>query len=156
MNINLTLFGEMITFAILVWVTLKFIWPPLVKAMTERQEKIADGLAAAERGQNKLKLADKRTADMLREVKRDSAKILEKANARSTQILDEAKRRGIQEGNRMIEIAKLEITQQTQAAKAALRSEFSDLVISATEKLLEKNLDKKTHEKMLDELISEI
>ncbi len=156
MDINMTLFGEMITFAILIWVTMKFIWPPIVKAMQERQEKIAEGLSAAERGQHKLKLAEQRTADMLREVKRDSAKILEKSNARAIQIIDDAKQRGFQEGQRMIEVAKLEINQQSQLAKEALRVGFSDLVVSATEKLLEKNLDKKAHEKMLDELISEI
>ncbi len=156
MNINLTLFGEMITFAIFVWVTMKYVWPPIVKAMKERQEKIAKGLEDAERGELKLKLAEQRTANMLREVKRDSAKLLEKSNARATQIIDEAKRRGMQEGHRMIEIAQLEINQQTQTAKENLRVEFSDLVISATEKLLEKNIDKQAHERMLEEIISEI
>ena len=156
MDINMTLFGEMITFAILVWVTMKFIWPPIIKAMQERQEKIAEGLAAAERGEHQLKLAEQRTADMLREVKRDSAKIVEKTNARVSQMIDDAKQRGVQEGQRMIEVAKLEINQQTQLAKEALRIGFSDVVISATEKVLEKNLDKKAHEKMLNELISEI
>ncbi len=156
MDINMTLFGEMITFAILIWVTMKFIWPPIVKAIQERQEKIAEGLAAAERGEHQLKLAEQRTSDMLREVKRDSAKIVEKTNARANQIVDDAKQRGVQEGQRMIEVAKLEINQQMQLAKEGLRTSFSDVVISATEKMLEKNLDKKTHEKMLDELISEI
>ena len=124
--------------------------------MQERQEKISEGLSAAERGEHKLKLAEQRTADMLREVKRDSAKILEKTNARANQIIDDAKQLGVQEGQRMIEVAKLEINQQTQLAKEALRAGFSDQVIFATEKILEKNLDKKAHEKMLNELISEI
>lgn len=156
MNINLTLLGEMITFAILVWVTMKYIWPPIVKAMEERQKKIADGIAAGERGHKQLKLAEQRTADMLREVKRDSAKILEKANARSNQIIDEAKQRGLHEGQKLIESAKIEIQQQQVTAAADLKNRFSSLVIDAAGQILEKEIDQKAHDTMIAQLAEEI
>ena len=156
MDINLTLFGELITFMILVYVTLKFIWPPITKAMQDRQKKIADGLEAGERGRNKLKQAEKQTAEMVKESKIKSEKIIEGANARASQIVDDAKERGQQEGQRMIENAKSTIMQETQSAKEGLRKELANLVIAATAKVIEKEMDQTTHHQLVDEIISKV
>ncbi len=156
MNINITLLGEMITFFVLVFITVKYIWPPFILAMKARQQKIADGLAEAERGRNKLKVAEQRSMEMLREVRLEASQIFEKANTRANQLLDEAKFKGIEEGQRMIERARLEIHQQEQGAREHLRQELVNLMVAVASKILEKQLDPTTHHVMIENAISEI
>lgn len=156
MDINATIFGEMLTFAVLIWVTLKYIWPLLIKTMRERQEKIAEGLEAAERGKNKLKTAEQRSVEMLRDVRLQASKIFEKANFKAGQIIDEARARGYKEGQRMIEQSKLEIAQRSRSVEEHLRDELAALVLRATERVLNQAVDEHTHEKMIQQLIAEI
>src|SRR3989338_9394725 len=102
MNINATLGGQMLTFAVLIWVTMKYIWPPVIKAMEERQKKIAEGLAAAERGKHELELAHRKVAEQLRDAKTQAAEILEQAGHRANAMMDDAKEQARHEGARLI------------------------------------------------------
>lgn len=156
MNIDLTLFGEMITFAIFVWVTMRFIWPPIVKAMNERQKKITDGLEAAEKGKRELELAQHKSTTILDKAKDEATNILDNANSRATKILAGAKMRGLAENKKIIANAKVEIEQETFQAQEKLQQEVSRLVVLGAEKILAKEVDLATHERMLQELIKEI
>jgi F-type H+-transporting ATPase subunit b len=154
MGMNATLLGEMITFIIFVLVTMKYIWPPIVKALQDRQKKIADGLEAAERGKHSLELARKKTADMLRDVKNQSSQIVDQAGRRSNQIVDEAQIKARQEGQRIITSAKSEVELMARNAKDGLRKEVTQLALDTAAKILAKEVDRAKHDKMLDELIA--
>lgn len=156
MNINATLLGQILVFIIFLWVTLKYIWPPLLKAMKEREKKIAEGLEAGERGRVRLETAKSKTAEMVRVAKQKAAKTLEQATAKANQMIEEAKEQGAQENQRIVAHAQIEIDQQIQRAKEALRLDLSALIIQGAEKILEKEVDKKSHEKLMDQLITEL
>ncbi|MEK6731459.1 MAG: F0F1 ATP synthase subunit B [Pseudomonadota bacterium] len=156
MEINFTLIGEMITFALFVWFTMKFIWPPVTKAMADRQKKIADGLEAAEHGKNSLEIAKKKASQMLTDTRKDSSQIIDEANARASKIVDEAKARATQEGQQIIVNAQSEIDLQVERTKEVLRKEVVDIAMMGASKILSKDVDKTTHKKLLDELISAI
>ena len=127
MDINASLLGQAITFALLVIFTMKFVWPPLTNMMDERAKRIADGLAAADRGKQDLELAEKRAADKLREAKQQVADIIAQAEKRAAQIVDEAKDVARVEGERLIAGAKAEIDQEVYRAKESLRAQVADL-----------------------------
>lgn len=156
MDLNATLIGQMITFAVLVIFTMKFVWPPLTKALEERQGKIADGLAAGERGQHELELAQHKVAEQLRDAKLQAAGILEQADKRSAHLVEQAKEQAREEGNRLVEMAKAEITQEKQAAKEALSSEIASIALLAAEKLLGHKLDHAANNDMVEKLIAEV
>lgn len=156
MNINATLIGQMIAFALLVWFTMKLVWPHVMGALEERQTKIADGLAAAERGQHELELAQKKVGEQLREVKAQSAEIIEQANKRSAHMIDEAKDKARDEGRRLVESAKTEIEQEANSAKRALREEFAATALQAAEKILGREVDATTHNALLEDMIKDI
>ena len=156
MNINLTLVGEMITFAILVWVTMKFIWPPITKAMREREKKIADGLEAATRGEKSLELAQEKVKKQLREVKLEASGIIDQANKRVAQMLEEAKDKASLEGKKMLDLAKADIGKEMEAAKEELLNQVAALVIEIAEKVLQKNIDAKTNAELINKLLEEI
>jgi len=156
MEINATLPGQMITFAVFVWFTMKFIWPPITKAMRERAQKIADGLQAAERGQHELELAHHKAAERLRDAKIQAAEILEHANKRASHIVEEAKERARSEGERLLIIARGDIEQELQTARQQLRGEVAELVIAGAEKILKHGVDATTQRDMLEKLITEI
>ncbi len=156
MNINLTLFGELITFAILVWVTMKFIWPPISKAMQEREQKIADGLAAAEKGKKTLELAEDRSKKQLRQTRIDATKIVDQANQRAAQVVEEAKTRASTEGKKLLALAKTDIAREHDKAKDQLRQQIASLVIETTEKILQRNVDDKINKGLVDKVIEEI
>ena len=122
MNINVTLFGQMLSFAVFVWFTMKFVWPPIVKAMEERKAKIAEGLAAAERGQHEQELAEKRAKEALHEAKRQAAEIKHNAEKQAALIVEEARDKAKEEGHRQMLAAQAEIEQET----ALVRSRFAD------------------------------
>lgn len=155
-NINLTLVVQMLVFAVFVWFTMRFVWPPLVKALHERQEKIADGLAAAERGRRELELAQHRATDELKHAKAQSAEIIEKANRRATQIVDEAKSHARFESEQLAKIAQEHIMQEVNRAKEALRKQVAMLAIAGAEKILLREVDEQTNTALLDNLIKEI
>ncbi|MBA2648439.1 MAG: F0F1 ATP synthase subunit B [Legionella sp.] len=156
MNINLTLVVQMLVFAAFVLFTMKLVWPPLSKALEERQDKIADGLSAAERGRKELELAQHRVKDELKQAKIQSADIIEKANKRASQILEEAKESAKREAQIQIKLAGEQILLQMNHAKEELRKQVSKLAVLGAEKILMREVDSKVNRSLIDNLIEEI
>ena len=153
MDINLTLLGEMITFAIFVWFTMRFVWPPLMKAMNERREKIEAGIAAAEKAQRDLELAQHKVKEMLIQAKAEAAKIVEQANHRSNHIIEESKARAREEGERLMAITKSDMVREVNTAREALLREISALAIAGAEKILQHEVDKSVNDKLVTSYI---
>ena len=156
MNINLTMIGQTIGFFIFIAFCVKYVWPPIVQAMQERQKKIADGLAASDRANQDLELAQQRATQELREARDEAAAIVEKANKRANQIVEEAKTEAREQGDRLLAQARDEIEQERQQARDALRAEVASLAIAGAEKILESSVDAKAHSEMLDKLSAEL
>jgi F-type H+-transporting ATPase subunit b len=156
MNINLTLIAQAVAFAILIWFTVKYVWPPLLNAIETRQKEIADGLAAAHEGKNALEVAAKKSEVTLNEAKQKASEIVGLAEKRATQIIEEAKGNAKAEGERIITGAKAEIDQEVNRAKEGLRAQVSVLAIAGAEKILRKEIDGKTHSEMLAKLAAEL
>jgi F-type H+-transporting ATPase subunit b len=148
-NINATLIGQAIWFAVFIWITMKYVWPPLQKAMAERQAQIAEGLAAAERGKHEQELAAKRSADALRQAKEKSAEIVAQAEKRAQQIVDEAKGNAKVEADKVVAGAKAEIDQEVERAKQQLRERVAELAVAGAEKILRKEVNASVHANML-------
>lgn len=149
MSINATLIGQAIWFAIFIWITMKYVWPPLQKAMADRQAQIAEGLAAAERGKHEQELAAKRSADALRQAKEKSAEIVAQAEKRAQQIVDEAKSNAKVEADKVVAGAKAEIDQEVERAKQQLRERVAELAVAGAEKILRKEVNASAHAAML-------
>ncbi len=156
MSINATLFGQMLTFALFVWFTMKFVWPPVMRALQERQDKIAEGLAAAERGQQELKLAQEKATQQIRDAKDQAAEIIDHANLRAGHVVEESKIQARKEAKHIIEQAHAEIVQEVNQAKEALRKQVAAIAISGAEKILERNIDEAANNELLQKLIEEI
>lgn len=156
MNINATLIGQIITFAIFVAFCMKFVWPHLLGAMAEREKKIADGLDAANRATRDLELAQQKAGDQLRESKEKAAEIIEQANKRANQIIDEAKDAAREEGSRLQAAAQAEIEQDVNRAKEGLRKQVSALAVAGASKILAKSVDESVHSELLDQLANEL
>lgn len=156
MNINLTLIGQSLTFIVFVWFCMKFVWPPIMNALHERKTKIADGLAAAERGQHEQELAEKRASELLHEAKQNAAEIINQAQKRAGEVVEESKTDARTEGERLLTAAKAEIDQEVQRAKEALRAELGNIVISGAEKVLEREVDASAHDDMIKKLATQI
>ena len=156
MNINVTLLAQAVTFAAFIWFCAKFIWPPLMRAIEERQKTVAEGLAAAERGRLDLEAASKRSGEMLAEAKTQVQDIIAQADRRAAQIVEEAKRTAKSEGERIIAGAKAEIDQEFSRAREALREQVADLAVAGAEKILRREVDAKTHGDLLLQLKQEL
>lgn len=156
MDINATLLVQMITFALFIWFTMKFVWPPISTALDDRQAKIADGLAASERGQRELELAQVQVNESLRGAKGQAHEIIEKANRRAVQIVDEAKVHARGESDRQSKIAKEQLAQEVSQARESLKKQFSSLAVLGAEKILEREVDEAANGALLDSLIKEI
>ena len=156
MNINLTLFGQMVTFAIFVWFCMKFVWPVIITAMEERQQKIADGLDAADRAMRDLEAAQDKATDQMKEAKQEAAGIVDQANKRANQIVDEAKQQAITEGDRLKIAAEAEIEQEINRAKEELRASVAGLALAGAEKILEASIDDKVNRALVDNLASQL
>lgn len=156
MNLNATILGQSIAFIFFVWFCLKYVWPPIITALTERQKKIADGLEAADRAQRDLSLAQNRAADELREAKVKSAEIIDMASKRASQIVDEAKDKALDEGHRLIAGARAEIQMEIQRAREILRGQVAAIVIAGAEKILETSIDQAANEELVKKLASEL
>ena len=156
MNINLTLIGQSITFALFVWFCMKFVWPPIVGALEARKKQIADGLAAADRGKHELELAAKRATESLHEAKQKSAEIIAQAEKRAAQLIDEAKNAAKAEGERMIAAAKAEIEQESHRAREALRADVASLVVAGAGKVLRREVDAKAHADLLEAIKNDL
>jgi len=156
MNLNMTFFGQMITFIVLIWFTMKFIWPPLNKAIEERQQKIAEGLAAAEQSQKNLAQAQQSVDAELRSARTKANEIIEQAHQRANQIIDQAKNDAITEANRQKSAAEAEIAAASNRAREELRKQVSTLAVTGAEKLLKREIDANAHKALLDELAAQL
>ena len=156
MNINLTLLGQTITFALFVWFCMKYIWPPVMTALETRRKEIADGLAAAERGQHEQELAEKKAAEYLREAKSQASDIVAQAQKRASEIVEEAKNDARAEAERIVAGANAEIEQEINRAREQLRAEVAAIALAGAEKILEREIDASAHKKVLDELAAQI
>lgn len=156
MNINLTLIGQSITFALFVWFCYAFIWPPLVNALAERKKRIAEGLAAAERGQHEQELAEKKAAEQLKDAKGQAAEIIAQAQKRANEMIDEAKEDARTEAERIKAGADAEIEQEVNRAREHLRQEVVALAIAGAEKVLKREVDASAHESTLNDLATQL
>ncbi|MDH4571383.1 MULTISPECIES: F0F1 ATP synthase subunit B [Salinicola] len=156
MNLNLTLIGQAIAFAVFVWFCMKYVWPPVMQALQERQKKIADGLDAASRATRDLELAQEKAEETLRESKEQAQQILEQANKRANQIVEEARDNARAEGERIIESARSEIDQEINRAKEELRAQVSLLAVAGAERILESSIDEAKHRELVDKLAAEL
>ncbi len=156
MNINATLLGQMITFMLFILFTKKYVWPPLTQALRERQEKIADGLAAAERGHHDLALAKERAAQNLRTSKEEAAKIIEEAKKYASQIVENAKQEASVEGDKVKLRAQSDIDQMVANAQEGLRLSAAKMAIFGAGKVLSQKIDEAANQDLLDSLVREL
>jgi F-type H+-transporting ATPase subunit b len=156
MNINATLLGQSVAFIFFVWFTMRFIWPPIIKALEERKGRIAEGLAAAERGKQSQELAQDRAKEVLVDAKQQAADILRQAQKRASEIVEEAKDNARSEGERILTAANAEIEMESNRAREQLREQLGQLVIAGVEKILEKEIDAKVHQDLVNKLAAEI
>lgn len=156
MNINATLFLQAIVFAILVWFTMKFVWPPVAKALDERAEKIASGLAAADKAKSELTNANKRVEDELAKSRTETAARLADAERRGQAIVEEAKAKATDEGSKIIAAAKVEAEQQTVKARETLREQVAALAVKGAEQILRKEVNAGVHADLLGRLKTEL
>ncbi|AVF58656.1 F0F1 ATP synthase subunit B [Vibrio diabolicus] len=156
MNINATLLGQAISFALFVWFCMKYVWPPLMKAIEERQKKIADGLQAAERAAKDLDLAQANASDQLKEAKRTATEIIEQANKRKSQILDEAREEAQAERQKILAQAEAELEAERNRARDDLRKQVATLAVAGAEKILERSIDKDAQKDILDNITAKL
>lgn len=151
-----TLIGQTLTFIVFVYFCIKFIWPPIINAMRERQKAIAEGLASAERAETDLQLAQERATEQLREAKGEAAQIIEQARSRANQMIDEAKADARDEGERIKEAARAEIEQEVNRAKEALRAQVATLSVIGAERVLGASVDASKHSELLNQLAADL
>jgi F-type H+-transporting ATPase subunit b len=156
MDINATIIGQFITFAILVWFTMKFVWPPITKALHEREKKIALGLEAAEQSKRELEVAEHKALSIVREAKQQAAHIIEQANFHSAQLIEEAKGQAKEEGQRIVDLAQGEIDREVTQAKVQLKDQLAKLAIAGAEKIIQRHIDPAAHHDLLNQLAGEI
>jgi len=152
----MTLVVQMLVFAAFVWFTMKFVWPPICKALDERQAKIAEGLAAADRGKHELELAQQHIKQEMKNAKVQAAELLDKANKQAAHMVEEARNEAKLSGAHMIKQAQEQIELEVQQAKKRLRTEVADLVMSGMEKVIQATLPEATKKQAVDQLISDI
>lgn len=156
MNINLTLIGQSLAFGAFVWFCMKFVWPPIVGALEERKKKIADGLAAAERGHHEKDMAEQRASEILKEAKKQASEVLSHAEKRGGEIVEAAKSTAREEGLRITTAAETEIQQQVNRAREELRKQVGSIALLGAERVLKTEIDAKAHDKIIDELVAQI
>ncbi len=150
MNINFTLFAQAIVFAAFIWFTVKFVWPPLLRAIEARQKQIADGLAAAEQGKKSLEVSSKQAEQAIQEARMRAAEIIAQAEKRDAQMVEAAKVAAKAEGDREKVAAKADIQQEAQRARELLREQVAALAVAGAEKILRREVDAKAHAELLD------
>jgi len=156
MNINATLIGQTITFAIFVWFCMKFIWPPIMSALSERKQQIADGLAAAERGQHEQELAKKRATEIIRESREQASEIIAKANTRGNDMVNEAKDKATVEARKILERAESEIARELNSARESLRKDVSSLTMQGVQQILQREVSQSDHADILTKLSAKL
>jgi len=156
MNINATLIGQAIAFAVFVWFCMKYVWPPLLDAIEARQKKIADGLTQAERAGKDLELAQAKATEKLKEAKAQAAEIIDQANKRRTQIVEEAKNEATVERNKIIAQGEAEVEAERNRAREELRQQVAVLAIAGAEKIIKRSIDKEANSDIIDKLVAEL
>lgn len=156
MNINATLIGQAIAFAIFVWFCMKYVWPPLLDAIEARQKKIADGLTQAERAGKDLELAQAKASEKLKQAKAQAAEIIDQANKRRAQIVEEAKNEAELERNKIIVQGEAEVEAERTRAREELRQQVAVLAIAGAEKIIKRTIDKEANSDIIDKLVAEL
>ncbi|CAD6549251.1 ATP synthase subunit b [Paraburkholderia hiiakae] len=156
MNLNATLFAQMVVFLILAWFTMKFVWPPLINALDERSKKIADGLAAAEKGKAELDAAHKRVGEELATARNEGQSRIADAEKRALAVAEEIKAQAHAEAARIIAQAKADADQQVVKAREVLRSEVAALAVQGAEQILKREVDQSAHAELLNQLKAEL
>jgi len=156
MNINATLIGQTISFFLFVWFCKKFVWPPMVNAMQERQTQIADGLAAAEKGQEAQQVAEKEAAEVIANAKSQAAEIIASAEKRGNSVIDEAQTTATSEKERIVASAQAELEQDVHTAREKLRGQVSSIAVAAASKIVDKEIDESAHADLLDDLVKQL
>ena len=156
MDINMTLLGQTIAMIVFVWFCMKLIWPPIIQAIEERQTQIADGLAAAERGQQSLDKAKVEADEIVDDARKQATTILDQAHARANEIVTEGKADGTKERDRQVAAARAEVEQETNRAREELRGQVSAIAVASAEKILQREIDQKAHEDILSKLAAEL
>ena len=156
MNLNFTLVAQAITFALFIWFCVKFVWPPLLRAIETRQKTIADGLAEAERGRSSLADAQKQTETLLNEARGRAQEIVAAAEKAASQRIEESKLQAKTEGERIVAAANAQIQQEVQSAKQQLREQVAQLAVAGAEKILQREVDAKAHADMLGRLKAQL
>ena len=150
MSFNLTLIAQAVAFALFIWFTVKFVWPPLLRAIETRQKTIADGLAAAEQGKKSLEVSSKQAEQAIQEARVRAAEIIVQAERRDAQMVEEAKTAAKAEGDREKAAAKADIQQEASRAREQLREQVAALAVAGAEKILRREVDAKAHADLLD------
>jgi F-type H+-transporting ATPase subunit b len=156
MSFNATIIGQVLGFLVLVWFTWKFVWPPLLGAIEDRQKKIADGLAAADRGQKDLEDAKATAGDIVREAREKAVQVVDQAHKRGSELIDEAKHTAVSEGERLVAAARAEVSTEAARARDGLRREVATLALTGAERLLGREVDARAHAELLEQLAAEI
>ncbi len=156
MDINMTLLGQSMAMLVFVWFCMKFIWPPLLAAIEDRQQQIEEGLAAADRGQEKLVQAAAEADEIVADARRQATTILDQANARANDIVADGKADGVKERERQLTAATAEIEQEANRAREELRGQVSAVALAGAEKILNREIDAKTHDDILGKLAQEL
>lgn len=156
MDINLTLIGQTITMIVFVWFCMKFIWPPILNAIEERQAKIEEGLAAADMSAQKLEEAKAEAEEIVSDARKQATSILDQAHARANEIVAEGKSDGVKERDRQLAAAKAEIDAEANRAREELRGQVSAVALAGAEKILNREIDAKEHEDILGKLAQEL
>jgi F-type H+-transporting ATPase subunit b len=156
LNINLTLIGQAISFAIFVWFCMKYVWPPITSALEQRKKTIADGLSAAELGQQSLEKAKVDVEAKLAEAKSEAKNIISMAEKRQGDILDEASVKASEEASKRLKLAEQEVEQLSMRLKETLKKDVSRLVVEGAEMILKKEIDKNVHDKAIKDLVGKI
>ena len=156
MNLNATIFFQMIVFFVLGWVTMKFIWPPLTKAIDERRQKIADGLAAAEKGKAELAQTQARISLMEASAKTDLQARMSDMDKQAAQIIEQARNEAEKERARIVALARQDAEQEVQRAREALRNDIAALAVKGAEQILKREVDARAHAELLDQLKAQL
>ncbi len=156
MNITVTLIAQMLAFGLLIWFVNKVMWGPLSGIMEARQKRIADGLAAAEKGKHEQELAEKRATELLKEAKDQAQEIVAQGQKRASEIVEEAKDTARAEGDRIVAAANAELEREVNQAKEALRVQVAAIAVAGAEKVLKREIDAKAHETLLNDLAAQI
>ena len=156
MDINLTLIGQTIAMIVFVWFCMKFIWPPILNALEERQKQIEEGLAAADQSQERLVQAEAEADAIVNKARQQATGILDQAHARANEIVADGKAAGVKERERQLSAAQAEIEQETHRAREELRGQVSAIAIASAEKILKREIDGKSHEDILGQLAREL